>query len=463
MSHIIASTPSPSVHVDHVSHPPKASRQESVSTKSEGSSPSSQSDHFPFLTRFIHRTEETQSDIWVRDLELMHHWTVEAFDELSQRDDMRHTWRIDAPQHAVGHTFFMHEILAFAALHKARKLPEKRSQYYAFGIHHQDLAIRGVRAQLLNITLHEAPAIVATSTLLTLSVFASTGFELNYFESPGSQGAIDGILHIFNLMQGMANVLALAHAHVVNSWLAPMFRDPDEVIPSQPMLQDLISQLPRLISFIQCKHDLPESEKTIYLGVIASFEPLLQTSMQPCVDNRELRFLFAWPRHLQPDFLGLLRQRYDGAIAIVMYYCTILFASQSRYWFMDRWGEQLMRACFETLGQDWLPAVRWPASFINQNPTLGLFSNLAQSQHGPSNQLQHPTQSSFIYPQRKPVDVSYRQHATVPSPPHKTQIGHDVALYSQHPKAPQLKQGQQGQHNTPVSHTKGLDSTEEAQ
>lgn len=38
---------------------------------SEESSPSSQSDHFPFLTRFIHRTEQTESDLWVRDLELM--------------------------------------------------------------------------------------------------------------------------------------------------------------------------------------------------------------------------------------------------------------------------------------------------------------------------------------------------------------------------------------------------------
>jgi hypothetical protein len=115
---------------------------------------------------------------------------------------MRHTWRVDAPQHAVAHTFFMHEILAFAALHKAHKLPEQRAQYYSFGIHHQDLSIRGVREKLLNVTAHEAAAIVATSTLLTLSVFASTGFELNYPEIPSSQGAIEGILNIFNLMQG---------------------------------------------------------------------------------------------------------------------------------------------------------------------------------------------------------------------------------------------------------------------
>jgi hypothetical protein len=38
---------------------------------SEGSSPSSQPDQFPFLTKFIHKPAITQSDLWVRDVELM--------------------------------------------------------------------------------------------------------------------------------------------------------------------------------------------------------------------------------------------------------------------------------------------------------------------------------------------------------------------------------------------------------
>jgi hypothetical protein len=101
-------------------------------------------------------------------------------------------WRIVAPQRAVAHPFFMHEILAFSALHKAHVSSENRTQYYGYGIHHQDLAIRGVREKLRDVTPHDAAAVVATSTLLTLSVFASTGFELNYPEIPSSQTAIDG-------------------------------------------------------------------------------------------------------------------------------------------------------------------------------------------------------------------------------------------------------------------------------
>jgi hypothetical protein len=337
---------------------------------------------------------------------------------------MRHTWRVDAPQHAINHLFLMHEILAFSALHKAHKLPEQRAQYYAFGIHHQDLAIRGVREKLQNVTAHEAAAIVATSTLLTLSVFASTGFEMNCPDIASSQGAIDGVLNIFNLMQGMGNVLQLAQVHVLNSFLSPMqvlhsnlacmythcdprFRDPEEAIPSQPMLQELINQLPTLIAFVNASSDLSEPERACYFDVIGHFEPCLHVAMPPKVDNRELRFLFFWPLHLQPNFLTYMRQRHSGALAITMYYATMLFAAQSRYWFMDSWGENLMRACFEDLEEGWLPAVQWPASFINHQPTYSLFANLAKLRQSSGTASQPPKTG---YPQRRPVEVPYMEY-----------------------------------------------------
>jgi hypothetical protein len=222
----------------------------------------------------------------------------------------------------------------------------------------------------------------------------------------------------------MGNVLALAQRHVVNSFLAPMFRDPTEAIPSQPMLQELIQQIPTLIAFIQSKPDLPESERSVYLGVIGNLEPVLQMAMLPCVDNRELRFLFFWPLHLRADFLGFL------------YYATMLFASQSRYWFMEGWGEQLMRACYEELDKDWLPGVQWPASFVNHSPTWSLFSNLLHIQQGPSLPLERPSGGPSIYSQRKPAEVPIRQYATTSPPSQETSTGAQMPPFSQYLAAP---------------------------
>ena len=126
----------------------------------------------------------------------------------------------------------MHEMLAFAAFHKAHQQPRgERQEYFVFGIHHQDNAIRGIREKLQNITPHEAPAIVAASTVLTLSVFASTGLEAEINPSDSPQTAIDGILNCFYLMQGLGNVLAMTYATVMDSFIAPMIRRPTQPIP----------------------------------------------------------------------------------------------------------------------------------------------------------------------------------------------------------------------------------------
>jgi hypothetical protein len=317
---------------------------------------------------------------------------------------MRHVWRVEAPRHAIAHPFLMHEILAFAAFHKAYKQPpDQRQEFYSFGIHHQDLAIRGIREKLHNVTPHEAAEIVATSTLLTLSVMASTGFEAQCASTATPQGAIDGILNCFYLMQGMGNVLALQQTAIRDSWIAPMLQDPLQATPSQPLLQELIQHVPDLVTFMQGKRDLPEPEKQLYLGTIATFEPVLQMSLPPRVDNRELRFLFFWPLQLSPDYLNLVRQRHPGALVVLMYYATILFAAEPRYWFMDGWGERLMRTCYEAVDQSWMPAMQWPLSFLNQVATYDIFANWARTRQN---------QAHLPYTPLQPVSLPLGQPPT---------------------------------------------------
>jgi hypothetical protein len=311
-------------------------------------------------------------------------------------------WRVEAPKEANAHDYFMHEILAFAALHKAYQQPlDQRQPYYACGIHHQDLAIRGVRERLHNVTNDEAPAIVATSTLLTLSVFASTGFEAQIAPTAAAIDGIDSIMNAFHLMQGMGHVLALAQAAVRESFIGPMLRDPSELTASQPMLQELKDHLPGLIAFIEGKPDLSVAKRNLYLETIAYFEPALQMSLPPRVDNRELRFLFFWPLHLDPEFMESLRQRRSGAIAILMYFATVLLAAEPRYWFMEGWGHRVMKACHKVLDQSWMPAVQWPLSFLDQVQSWDLFANLTRQGQSsrPSTDTSYTRQPTVI-PQR---------------------------------------------------------------
>ena len=329
-------------------------------------------------------------------------------------------WRVEAPKHANAHDYFMHEILAFAALHKAYQQPsDQRQPYYACGIHHQDLAIRGVRERLHNVTNEEAPAIVATSTLLTLSVFASTGFEAQSAPTTAVVDGIDSIMNAFHLMQGMGHVLALAQAAVRESFVGPMLRDPTEPTASQPMLQELKDHLPALTAFIGNKTDLPEAERKLYLTTMAYFEPALQISLPPRVDNRELRFLFFWPLHLDPEFMESLRQRRSGAIAILMHFAVVLLAAEPRYWFMEDWGHRVMKACQKVIDQSWIPAVQWPLSFLDQVPTWDLFANLTRQgqSSGPLTNTSSTLRQPTVIPQQEPTPMgSSASHGEAPQP-----------------------------------------------
>lgn len=327
-------------------------------------------------------------------------------------------WRVEAPKVATTHICLMHEMLAFAAFHKASQLPDRCLEYYTLGIHHQDLAIKRMRPKLQSITPEEAPAIVATSTLLTLGVFASTGFEAAHAEEATQTSAIDGILNIFTLMQGMGNILALAHAYVFKSFLGPMFRDPLESIPSQPLLQELSHHLPNLVSFVEKKLDLSEQERALFLGVIAHFEPVLKQASPPRHDNRELRFLFFWPLHLDGSFLASVRQRQSAALVILMYYATILFAAEPRYWFMAGWGHRLMQACYDKVDKSWIPVLQWPASFLQTDPTWNLPRDMSQYPSGglEVSQGQSREQPSLPYAQQPPQTVPFREN---PKPPSK--------------------------------------------
>lgn len=53
--------------IDYVLNPSPAP----TAPTTEGDSPSSGSDTFPFLSKFVHKREHVQPNYWVRDLELL--------------------------------------------------------------------------------------------------------------------------------------------------------------------------------------------------------------------------------------------------------------------------------------------------------------------------------------------------------------------------------------------------------
>ncbi|KAF2636303.1 hypothetical protein P280DRAFT_510543 [Massarina eburnea CBS 473.64] len=340
----------------------------------ESNSPSSGADTFPFLTKFVYRRENVQTNLWLKDLELMHHWMAECADMLSQREDVRHIWKIVAPREAINHTFLMHEILAMSAFHLGSLYPEKHSEYFALGIHHQDHALRSIRKAIANITDANASPLFGASTLITLSVFASRGQDaLRMSQDPvahhtDTKNVITDLADIFALIQGMGVVVAAAQMTVMNGPFGGMFKDPAHETLAQPMFAQLLDRIPSLITFFESGCDLPSPLRRELLAFVALMRDNLLRAMRPCIDNRELRFLFYWPLHLSPNFLALLRQKNEASLVVLMYWAIVLYAAEPRYWFLAGWSDRTIKAISEAVTDPmWRGAIEWPLRFAERH------------------------------------------------------------------------------------------------
>lgn len=291
----------------------------------------------------------------------------EATDTISQRPDTRHMWRAIGPKIATTFTFLMHEILAFSAFHLAFLEPDKRREHFTLGMHHQDHALRGMRKGLRDVSQENASALFATSTLLTLSVWASRGQDA-MDPGPTTQNVFDDLADIFALIQGMGMVVGAAQMTILQGPFGQMFKDPDHETPAQPMFAQILEHVCALSTTVEQHESLDEDLRRELAAFVALIRDNLLRSSRPCMDNRELRFLFYWPLHLSPNFLHLLRQQHEGALTVLMYYAVVLYAAEPIYWFMQGWADRTMSGISKAVvDPEWRKAMEWPLHFIERH------------------------------------------------------------------------------------------------
>lgn len=52
----------------------------------------------------------------------------------------------------------------------------------------------------------------------------------------------------------------------------------------------------------------------------------------------EYRIIAAWPIAMADEFIPLLRQRHQVALVLLSYYCVVMQATETGYWFTQGWG-----------------------------------------------------------------------------------------------------------------------------
>lgn len=163
-------------------------------------------------------TSSGQNSTWIRDLELMHHFTTVVCKTLSGRKEVQDVWGIVLPQMAFSCDYLMHGILALSALHLATLKAENKSDYIDCSMAHLHCSLSTYNQVLPNIAADNCVPLFALSSLVAVHVCA-----LPIVDETGPY--LGRIITLFNMCRGVETILSPYTLLIQESPLKPMLQD----------------------------------------------------------------------------------------------------------------------------------------------------------------------------------------------------------------------------------------------
>lgn len=163
-------------------------------------------------------TSPEQTSTWIRDLELMHHFTTDVCKTLSARKEVQDVWGLVMPQMAFSCDYLMHGILALSALHLATLKAENKSSYIDCSMAHFHCSLSTYNQVLPNIAADNCLTLFALSSLVTVHVCA-----LPIVDEAGPY--LERIMTLFNMCRGVETILSPYTSLIQESSLKPMLQD----------------------------------------------------------------------------------------------------------------------------------------------------------------------------------------------------------------------------------------------
>ncbi|KAK9360724.1 hypothetical protein V1504DRAFT_453755 [Lipomyces starkeyi] len=309
------------------------------------------------LSNLIDRNPQFTSDLYMRDLELMHHYSTQTYRTWSEAPEIQEIWKTVIPKEALAHHFLMHGLLALSALHLIQinsgdKSPSQM-MYVEIATRHQSLALSSFRPELNNITPLNCNALFAFSSILSIIAFASsqcTGIE------PG-MAPVEEILRAFSLLRGVYEILRSAWDWIEKGQLGLLVRhegtSTGDTVPAEAHAAlDYLDEL---------NNDNRETEaRETYGSAIRKLRESFENFYTRC---QQVRSATAWPITVPHAYIALLKSRQPMALVILAHYCVILSFLDGRWW-LTGWGEKLVEEIYQSLDASWRPSIHWPVKVV---------------------------------------------------------------------------------------------------
>ncbi|EEY19093.1 conserved hypothetical protein [Verticillium alfalfae VaMs.102] len=279
-----------------------------------------------------------------RELELMHHYSVNTANTLAIRDDVRHIWRHVIPEEGYRHPFIMDGMLAISALHKSLLVPSMRQDYLTLAAHYQSSGLKGYTLQLPNVTIKNWIPVFCFAGLTVIYVsLLPVRCENHVLPEP-----LLSMLELFAVTRGMQSFLEPYLDNLVTTRFAPLFHGTqanfsNEMAGSRRQAcipGDTFAALSRLRAVL-AEH-VPADAREDYLKAVAALERTARLIADAGMDV-DPGMVFIWAYEVSGRVLTDVRGHAPAALLLLAHYCVFLRILESRIWYFRGWAKPVLQ------------------------------------------------------------------------------------------------------------------------
>ncbi|KAJ5278889.1 hypothetical protein N7478_004261 [Penicillium angulare] len=281
--------------------------------------------------------------------ELILQWINHTHRLLARNEETRKVWEMLVLQEGLKEPFLMHGILALSALHLAYLRQDgRRVMWLDLAIAHKNTALSMFTAQLQNIALSNAKAMMAFASL----AFAFSLASVLNVDSEEDGPSLSSLTDVFYLARGVQAVMVTKEGFLRESNFAPLlsiFR-PEVTIPMDTL--GALDQLEHLL--IQCSQAGGLGSPS-YIREIESMRGLL-----PFTYDKPTSMTMAggWAIRLTQDYFEDLQSQKPLALVVLAHYCVFLHMAREN-WCISSWGRRVFLDIRDHLDPVWHPHIQW--------------------------------------------------------------------------------------------------------
>ena len=295
----------------------------------------------------------------MENLELFHHFTTVTCATLSDRPASHRLWRIEAPQVALQHDFFMRGILAISALHLAWLRPDKQDHFSHVAARQQDAALSSFRSIMSSIGESNCDAFFGLSSLIVVYGFASpkASDSLGMFNYSGQDSD-----EWLPLIRGVNSILQSVWLWVKKGRLSGLLHDHEQEPPRTDLPAVLKDQLANLESMVESAGEGEDAMNAYREALNYLRSCFVRINNRPPYEC-EVSIAFLWPVMVPQEYISLVNKRKPQALIILAHYSVILHHLDD-YWWMRGWAKHIIDSIDHELNDDWRYWITWPQQVL---------------------------------------------------------------------------------------------------